>query len=336
MKKSVIFARAPSRIDFAGGTLDLPYFAEKEKGATLNCAVKKYGYASIIENGKNLVIDSINYNQKVVVKWPVKYDDRLDLIKAAIKRKHFRDKVTLTAYHEVAPHSHLGTSSSISVAILGAISRYLNEKINKVDIAKLATVLEIEELGLANGPQDEYAAAVGGINMLRFNGKSVGLEQLKLKNDTIYELEKNFLLCYIGSNKVSGDLNGHVVKKYESGDDKVVNAIRNIKRITFEMYKALINHKLSDFPHLMNEERVNRDHLGKGIVDHIDKEFLEIGFRSGAIGAKVLGSGGGGTILFYLKDNCKEKFKHAMARTKAEVYDFRFDFEGLQTWERKA
>ncbi len=332
MKK--IFSRAPSRIDFAGGTLDLPFFAKKEKGATLHCAVKKYGYTSIIPNKKSLIIKSQDYGKSITIKSKnIKYTGELKLLKAAIKLKNFFKKVSITTYHEFPPHSRLGTSSSIGVSFLGALSKYNKEKLNKIKIANLATDLEVKELGFSNGPQDQYAAALGGINFLKFNGKNVEVKKPRIKESTIFELEKNLLLCYLGSSKVSGDINGETIKKYKSGDDKTINSIKNIKQITYDMKKALEKQDLDDFSQLLNKELENREKLNNKIVNKLCKKFIKIGVSSGAQAAKILGAGGGGTILFYSKPEKRKKLIKSLERNKSRVYDFRFDFKGLETWE---
>jgi D-glycero-alpha-D-manno-heptose-7-phosphate kinase len=331
-----IFARAPSRVDFGGGTLDLPFFAEREKGATLNCAVNKYGYASIIPNGRNLTISSEDYNLILKLKCgEIKYDGKLDLIKAAVKRTGFCGKVTLTSDHEMKPHSRLGTSSSISVAVIGAILRYQKKKIDKIAVAELATSLERQELGMDNGPQDQYAAALGGINMLRYDGKKTSVERVKVKPEVLFELEKNLILCYLDSSKVAGNINHETVDGYERGDERVVGAIRSIKKITFDMYKALRAGNLRKFAELLNEENESREKLNKDIVNAKCRKYISLGLRSGAVAAKILGAGAGGTILFYSREGERDRIRRVLEKNGGRVLDFRFDFEGLRTWEKE-
>ncbi|MFA4960717.1 MAG: hypothetical protein WC548_03590 [Candidatus Pacearchaeota archaeon] len=329
-----IFSRAPSRVDFAGGTLDLPFFADAEKGATLNCAISKYGHVTLSPNEKGLEINSINYNKIIKVPFPVKYNGDLDLIKAAFKCTNFNQKATLTTYHEMCPHSRLGTSSSISVAVLGAIYRYLGKKIDRYFISDLATMMERRELGMDNGPQDQYAAALGGVLMLRYKkgSKKTFVEHVKLKEETIFDLEKNFVLCYLDSEKVAGNVNHETVMGYSNGNERVVDAIKNIKQITFSMYKALKKSDLLNFSELINEETKNREKLNKYIVTPNCKKFINIGLKNGAASAKILGAGAGGTLLFYAKENQREKLINTLRKNNGDVFDFRFDFKGLQTW----
>lgn len=333
-KMKEVFARAPSRVDFAGGTLDLDYFIEKEKGATLNCAVAKYGYSSIKPNKESPEINSINYNTKTKINFPVKYNGNLDLLKALFKVTNFKEKATLTTYHEMVPHSRLGTSSSTAVSALGALLKFQNKKINKIDIANIATKVEKTELRMDNGPQDQYAAALGGILFLEYKKKKVKVKRLKLKEGVICELEKNLLLCYLNSKKAAGNINHETIKEYEEGNEKVIKAIKNIKQITFDMYKSLKKENLDEFSELLKQENKNREILNNKIVTPLCKKFLEIGNNNGAIAGKILGSGGGGTLLFYAKENKREELKRALEKNKGKILDFRFDFNGLQVWKK--
>lgn len=329
-----VFARAASRVDFGGGTLDLPFFAEKEKGATLNCSIAKYGYASIKLNHKQLEINSLNYNEVTKVPLPITYNGHLDLLKSAFKYTDFKEKATLTTYHEMVPHSRLGTSSSISVAVLGAVLAWQRKKLSRAKISDMATMMERNELHMDNGPQDQYAAAMGGILMLRYDGPKTTCEIVKVKPEVYYELEKNMILCYLDSDEVAGDVNHETVEGYERGDKRVVTAIKNIKKITFDMYKALKKGDLDSFANLLNEENKNRELLNKDIVTPTCQKYIKIGLAGGARAAKILGAGAGGTLLFYAKENQREKLIRELEKHGGKVFDFRFDFTGLQTWEK--
>lgn len=329
-----IFARAASRVDFGGGTLDLPFFAEREKGATLNCGIAKYGYASLVKNKTGLEINSLNYNKTVKVKTPITYNGTLDLIKAAFKARNFSQKATLTTYHEMKPHSRLGTSSSISVAVLGALTRFMNKPVDRIEISDTATMMERHELHMDNGPQDQYAAALGGLLMLRYNGKKTSVEKVKVSKETIYEMERNLVLHYLDSTEVAGDVNHETVEGYTAGNERVVSAIKGIKDTTNSMYAALKKGDLRTFSELLNEETRNREKLNKDIVTPMCKKYIQLGLKSGAASAKILGAGAGGTLLFYAKDNQREKLIRTLEKAHGRVMDFRFDFNGLVTWEK--
>lgn len=329
----IIESRAPLRVDFGGGTLDIPFFAEREGGVTLNCAVARYGYASFYKGGKDLVLKSLDYNKSIRIKRPIKYDGKLDLLKAGIKMTDFSANGRIVTKCDFPPHSRLGSSSAVAVAFLGLIHAVQGKRVNKIRIADLAASLEADELKLCNGKQDQYASALGGINLLRFDSsKKVKLKKVRLKKDIIEELERRLFLCYQGVSIVSGNLNGRIIGKYLDGDKKVVDALRNIKTITLEMHKNLVKGRLDEFAELLNEETFNRAKLDPAIVDKKTKRTIKLGLENGASAAKVLGAGGGGCVLFYSKEDKERELKKAIERKGMNLFDFKFDFEGLKTW----
>ncbi|MFH1248843.1 MAG: hypothetical protein V1660_01710 [archaeon] len=331
----IVKSIAPSRVDFAGGTLDIPLFAEKEGGCTLNCAVKKYSYVDIHPIKQHAtIINSINYKSKIqIIDGKIIYDGETDLLKAAIKRTSFFEDVEIKIRHELPPHSRLGTSSSVGVALISAIYKYQGKKIEKNKVADLATDLEIEELGLRNGPQDQYAAAIGGINFLKFDGKSVKVEKPKVSKDTIKELERRMILCYCGQANVSGDMNKRVTDGYINGNKRINDALHEIKEITIEMKEHLIKGNTQEFAFLLNEERLNREKLDKDISKGLAK-FIYLGMKN-ADAAKILGAGCGGTLLFYSKEKKLNELKKSLIKSGGIVFPFRFDFEGVRAWKIK-
>lgn len=324
---------APLRVDFGGGTLDLPFFAEKEGGVTLNCAVARYGYASFYKGGDGLVLKSLDYNKSIRIKRPIEYNGKLDLLKAGIKKTNFSADGKIVTWCDFPPHSRLGSSSAVAVAFLGLIYSIQNKRIDKIRIANLADSLERDELKICGGKQDQYASALGGINLLKFDGKGVKVQRVGLKKDIISELESRLFLCYQGVSTVSGALNGRIIKKYLRGDKRVVNAFRNIKDITLEMHKCLVKGRLDEFAELLNKETFNRAKLDSAIVNKKTSRTIKLGLENGAVAAKVLGAGGGGCVLFYSEEDKEKELKKAIERRGMKIFDFKFDFKGLKTWK---
>jgi len=340
--KIVFFrAKAPARVDFGGGTLDIDFFTEKEEGVTLNCAIMNHGYASFYPGGKYLTLESLDFEflkkLKIKTQKDLVYDGNLDLLKAAIKRcfiiEKYPIKGRIITRTETPPGAGLSASSSISVALIGLLKKITSEKINKIDVAELAASLERDELKLYSGKQDQYAAALGGINFLRFKKGKVKAEKVRLKRDYELELEKDLVLCYTGKRRISADMNSAVMNGFLKGERKVVDALHNIKRITKEMYKSLKKGDLEDFSYLLNQERLNRIKLHPSIMPKLSKKFIDIGLKNGAKAAKILGAGGGGCLLFYAKHEKEEKLERALAKKGATILDFKFDFNGLEVWK---
>lgn len=280
--------KAPVRIDFAGGTTDISPFKDKYGGAVLNAAINRYVVGKIIKTD---------------------------------------EKIHLEYTGNTPTSSGLGTSGVMNLVWLALISQIKLKKKqgiiikSKIDLAEKAYALE-QALGLVGGKQDQYAAALGGINFLEFKEDKVKITKLNLSKEFIKKLEDNLILVYTGKPHFSGNSNKVMIDNLKAG--KNVKNLLAIKKIAYEMKNALLQKNLQKFAKLMNEETKQRNLLHRIIVPTQIENIIKQGKENGAIAAKICGSGGGGSILF-LGD--KEKLKKKFG---SKVIDFKFDFEGLR------
>lgn len=226
----------------------------------------------------------------------------------------------LSYYGNIPTSSGLGTSSAMSDVWVALITHMKDKKKIAESVFRIEQAIKESSV---NGKQDQYAASFGGINYMEFIGDEVKVHQLKLRRKIVKELENSLVIVYSGKSHLSGSSNQMAIKNLIKGkNDK--NLLR-IKEIAGEMKRLLSRGKLSDFPHLMNEETKERSQLSKITLSPQLKEIIDSGKRNGAIGAKICGSGGGGSILFYT-ENSKKLKKHFGRK----VISFKFDFEGLK------
>jgi D-glycero-alpha-D-manno-heptose-7-phosphate kinase len=275
---------SPVRIDFAGGTTDISPFKDKYGGCVLNAAINRYVVGELI------------------------IDDK---------------KTHLEYTGNIPTSSGLGTSGVMNLVWLSLISQK-KENFNTDYKKRLAeTVYKLEQaMGLVGGKQDQYASAFGGINFMEFKRDEVKIERLNLSKDFIKKLESKLVLVYTGKPHFSGNSNKAMIDNLRKGKNNA-NLIR-IKEIAIEMKHALLNKDLNKFAELMNEETKERKKLHKSIVPENIQKIINLGMKNGAIAAKVCGSGGGGSILFF---GDKEKLKKKFG---GKIIDFKFDFQGLR------
>ncbi len=167
----IIRSRAPVRIDLAGGWTDVPPFADREGGAVVNVAINRYTYATLQpQPNMGIRIRSSDYNTAVEARTAheLHYDGTLDLAKAAIKRLGVARGLTLTTRADTPPGSGLGSSGAMGVTLVGVLNALQPNRLAPHAIAELANRLEVEELHIAGGKQDQLAAVLGGINALNF------------------------------------------------------------------------------------------------------------------------------------------------------------------------
>ena len=226
-------------------------------------------------------------------------------------------KTELKYSGNIPTSSGLGTSGVMNLVWLALIS----EEKNKLKLAEKVYNLE-QALRQTGGKQDQYASALGGINFLEFKNNKVKVTQLKLKSSTIKELENNLVLVYTGKPHYASTANKSMMDNLLKGKTK--QNLIEIKKIAYKMKKALEKSDLPKFAELMNKETEQRKKLHKNIVPKRLEKFIEQGKNNSAIAAKILGSGAGGSILFFGdKKKLKKKFKK-------NVIDFKFDWQGLR------
>ena len=228
--------------------------------------------------------------------------------------------VSLKYSGNIPTSSGLGTSSSMSVVWVALITNLKNKQ--KIAEAVFKIEQSIKESS-SNGKQDQYAAAFGGINFMEFKKNNVIVKPLKLKKELIKELEQKLVLVYSGASHYSGSSNKAAIDNLLKG--KNIKNLLKIKKIAIEMKNALLKKDLNKFAKLMNKETEEREKLSNLTVSPQLKSIISNGLKANAISAKVCGSGGGGSVLFYT-DNREKLIK----RFKNKVIDFKFDFQGLK------
>ncbi|OGJ21339.1 hypothetical protein A3K73_01185 [Candidatus Pacearchaeota archaeon RBG_13_36_9] len=226
-------------------------------------------------------------------------------------------------YHAAIPTSSgLGTSGAMTLVWLALISKL--DKFNRWDKIRLAEHVYVLEktFGGVNGKQDQYAAAFGGINFMEFHNDKVKITPIKLPPKLVKRLEDNLVLVYTGKPHFAGSSNKKAIDNLVKGKNN--DDLLRLKRIAEDMKEALVKRDLGRFAELLNKETEERKNLSRATVPRNARKVIKTGMNHGAIAAKVCGSGGGGSILFYGdKIRLKEKFG-------SKVINFKFDFEGLK------
>lgn len=225
--------------------------------------------------------------------------------------------IGLRYYGNIPTSSGLGTSGVMNLVWAALISKTKDKK----QLAEKVYDLE-QAIGQVGGKQDAYAGAFGGINFLELSDRKVQITRLNLSKDFVKELEDRLILVYTGKPHYSSDANKMMIDNLRKGTN-IKNLLR-IKQIAKEMKNSLLKRDLNRFAELLNQETTERRMLAKGIVTKGTEKVIDLGMENGAISAKILGSGNGGSVLFF---GDKQKLKRKFG---SRVIDFRFDFGGLR------
>jgi D-glycero-alpha-D-manno-heptose-7-phosphate kinase len=331
----LIRSRAPVRIDLAGGWTDVPPFADREGGAVVNMTLNRYTYATLrTHSGAAVRIQSADYNAYVEAETVrrLEYDGTLDLVKAALKRLDINSGLELTTRADAPPGSGLGTSASLGVALVGVLNVLQAERLSAHEVAELATIMEIEELGIAGGKQDQLAAALGGINFLEFGPHRPVSSPLPVSSGVINELEKRLVLCYSGTSRLSGDIIQRVQHAYISGEAATCNALRTMREIARRVKSALLSGSLDELGPLLRENWACQRALHPSVSNETVDQLCAVAERHGALGGKACGAGGGGCIVFFCAADAERSVREALNEAGGQIIDFNLDRYGLQTW----
>lgn len=334
----IVRAKAPLRVSFCGGGTDIAPYPQEKGGVVLSSTIDKYAYASLVErDDAQLQIQSLDYDivAKYSINGSLEYNGELDLVKAVVRHFAPNHGLDLFIHSDAPPGSGLGSSSTMTVAMVGTFKHWLNEPMTDYEIAELTFKIERIDLKIAGGMQDQYAATFGGFNFIEFFDKAVVVNPLRVKTSIINELEYNLILCYTGNTRLSANIVANQAKSYIDRKKKVVHALDEMKALTIELKNCLLKGQLNEFGDLLNDAWENKKKLDDKITNPQINELYEIARKNGVLGGKILGAGGGGYLLLYCPFQKKHLVAAALEKAGGQVVKFSFEQRGLQIWEAR-
>lgn len=337
----IIRSKAPLRIGLAGGGSDLSPYADVYGGAILNATLNMYAFATIQPRNDNKIkihasdIDK-NFSSDSVAELEI--DDSLVLHKGIYNRivKEFTHKplaFELTTHVDAPPGSGLGSSSTLVVAIIGAFAEWLKLPLGEYDIARLAYEIEREDLNMAGGRQDQYAATFGGVNFMEFyKDNKVIVNPLRIKDVYMNELSFNLVLYHTEISRLSSEIIEMQKKNVKENNERSVAAMHKIKEQAVMMKEALLKGEFDKIGKILDFGWQNKKMMASGITNPYLDEIYEAAMQSGATGGKISGAGGGGFMVFYCPNNKRTNVIAALRRYKGKVQRYGFTSTGLTTW----
>jgi D-glycero-alpha-D-manno-heptose-7-phosphate kinase len=340
----IIRSKAPLRIGLAGGGTDVSPYSDLYGGKVLNATINLYARVSIepLDNGK-IVLESIDMDEHQVLDSDsqLELDGKLEILKGVYNRvvRDFINKplsFKLTTFVDVPKGSGLGSSSTITVAVLGAFVEWLNLPLGEYDIAHLAYEIERVDLKMAGGKQDQYAATFGGINFMEFEANDkVIVNPLRIKSDYLNELENNILIYYTGTSRLSAQIIEKQSENFSKNSDNAIEAAHKLKEQAVLMKEAILMGKLDRIGDILDFGWQNKKQTAGGISNPIIDELYEKAKMAGASGGKISGAGGGGFMMIYAPANARYTVIKALSDFGGLFYPFDFTSTGLTTWITK-
>ena len=296
----MIISRTPFRVSFVGGGSDLKeYYSRNKYGAVVSTAIQKYMY----------IVIHPYFHDKIRLKYSSTEDVntveeiRHPIIRECLKKVKLNTGIEITSFADIPSGTGLGSSSSFTVGLLNVLYAFKGKKISKKQLAEEACEIEIDKLNEPIGKQDQYAAAFGDLNYIRFNDdESVEVLPINLNDKFNNNYESTLRLYYTGNSRRSNSILKEQ-KENMSHTDKV-SIMKKMVNLSEDFKNALMNNNLSLAGNLLNNNWSYKKQLAGKITNTLVDELYNKSLNLGAIGGKLLGAGGSGFLLV-MADNHK-------------------------------
>ena len=322
----MIIARSPLRISLGGGGTDIPSYYEKHEGFLIAAAIDRYVYVTVTRPFKEGIYLKYSEIEQVKQVGEVKHP----IMREVLEELNLRTpQIEVTTLADIPSGTGLGSSGSFTTALIKALYAHYRKNIHPQQLAELACRIEIEKLNEPIGKQDQYIAAFGGISEFTFHKDgNVSGKPLNLSMRTVHDLEDNLILFFTGIARSASSILKDQVDKTKSSNLKMIENLHFTKDLGYRSKAALLNNETKKFGELMQEHWEHKKSRSIGMSSELVDIAYEKALKSGAIGGKLVGAGGGGFLMFYASD--KEKLRSAMKSIGLEEVRFRFDFEGTK------
>jgi D-glycero-alpha-D-manno-heptose-7-phosphate kinase len=328
-----IEATAPTRVDLAGGTIDIwPLYLFHPGASTVNFAVTLQARCRIEPRSDDrIILESrdrrVTFETRLADIEELAREERLELISKLV---HFFKPET--GFHLIAESlapagAGLGGSSALAIACIGALNRLVGDRYPERKFIMIAANVETTVIRVPAGFQDYYGAFYGGANFIGFAAEGIRREPVEVD---VEELERRIVICYTGEPRLSGTNNWEIFKNHIDGDPVLFELFEGIRDSALAMRTALASNDWRRVGTVMRDAYPNRKRLAPNVTTPHMEHLVETALGGGALAAKVCGAGGGGCIAFLCEDGAKESVGRALAAEEgAEVLEWSFARDGL-------
>jgi D-glycero-alpha-D-manno-heptose-7-phosphate kinase len=321
------------RISFAGGGTDLPAYFEKHGGMVVSTAIDKYVYVIVSPNGRgSLQISSSDYSTffRHSGEEEVAQEGRLVYARAFLREFGIRSGYSVFMASEIPPGTGLGSSSSLAVALAKALPALRDNILSKDEAAKLAIEVELERLKMPIGLQDQYAAAYGGLNAIRFGAEGVEVEPLAISDETRAWLDRSILLFFTEQSRESRGILAEQGERTREEDPQAIDALHAIKGHAAEAREALLAGEPEKLGDIMHRSWQEKKKLAAGISNESIDVAYESALEAGALGGKIAGAGGGGFLMLAVPVASQANVTKALEAYGLARSDFHLDTAGAR------
>lgn len=338
-------ARAPLRLGLAGGGTDLSPYCQVYGGAILNVTIDRYAYAFISDStdqNTHFAALDIGVEESFAANDALSTECHLKLHQGVYSRV-VRDflggnapALSIQTAVDAPAGSGLGSSSALVVALLEAFRDRYKLPLGRYEVARLAWEIERQDLGLAGGRQDQYAAAFGGVNYMEFlPDDRVIVNPLRLAPGAAEEIESSLVICFTGQSRRSHEIIVEQTNAMNSSNLQAIEALHQLKADCQAMKVAFVHGDIAGIAKVLQSSWEAKQKTAKGVSNQLIEDMYTIAMRSGALAGKISGAGGGGFMMFITRPEMRRQLIAALRAAGGDAEVAAFSFTGAVTWNTK-
>lgn len=329
----IIESSAPTRVDLAGGTIDIPpLFLFHEGAATVNFAVDLMARCRLeTRNDDRIFIESIDRGESFEISHErlcdLKDDPRLELLSKLVYFFKPETGFNMVTESEAPAGAGLAGSSTLNIACIGALNKLVGNRYDEASFIRIAANVECQVIRVPTGFQDYFSAQYGGVSCIHFRPDAMEREPLEVDTKT---LEDRVVVLYTGEPRNSGINNWEMTKRHIDGDKDVFDIFEGIRDSAVNLRQALIDRNWEATGEILRKAHPQRRRLAPNISTPRMDELIDVALANGAIAPKICGAGGGGCIAFFCEEGRKADVEKALGQEKdAEVLNWKICNDGL-------
>ncbi len=327
-------ARAPARIDLAGGTLDIyPLYLFEVGGITVNIGIDLGSRVRLTPRADREVhIRSIDtgMTQSAPTVGELELDGPLDLVARILKFYPPQTGVDVETENRPPKGSGLGASSSLLIALSTALNELNGTGFNGETLIRYGADLEAQNIRIPTGKQDYYPAYYGGVSAIHWGIRENSVRKLLVSDETISTLERRLILSFTGISHFSGASNWDMLRNYIERTGNTRESLRTINETAHEMAQVLQDADFEGFARVLDHEWQHRRQLAEGVTTPEIDAMISDAAKAGASASKLCGAGGGGCMISFTEDGKQDAVRSALEAHGARILPFRISREGIQ------
>lgn len=329
----IIETSAPTRVDLAGGTIDIPpLFLFHEGASTVNFAVSLLAHCRIeTRDDDRIILESVDQKSSVETNLAnidsLRDEPTLQLLSKLVYFFRPETGFKMTTESKAPAGAGLAGSSTLNIACIGALNKLVGDRYHPDRFIPIAAAVECQVIKVPTGYQDYYSAQYGGVSNIHFGPAGMWREELEIDIPT---LERRVAVCYTGEPRNSGINNWEITKRHIDGDKRIFEIFDGIRDTSIDLRAALVAGEWDKAGEILAAAHIQRQDLSPNITTPQMDHLIATALANGAIAPKVCGAGGGGCIAFYCEDGRRQDVEAALAQQDGcEVLNWNVNAAGL-------